>query len=507
MNLVIRAKIWHGSTDRKAGPQGRDGGSTPRDPKRRRNPVTSLHSRPSATRFDATARSGARALRSALPLLLALLTGCASLEAVNEPLPGQVDRSHGYRPTDPSQYREVGDVMLFVAFSGGGTRAAAFAYGVMQELRDTQIGSGDESRRLLDDVDGISGVSGGSFPAAYYGLFGDRIFDEFEERFLRKNVQGALAWRILAPWNLVRLPSPNVSRTQIARDYYSKYVFEHKTFADLAKETERPRIHVNSTDLVQGNRFSFDQNTFDIICSDLDPFPISAATAASSAVPGVLSPLVLKNYAGQCGYEPPEWYEEALKNRRTNPRGAHVAGQFSAYLDPETKEYIHLVDGGVADNLGMTVVLERLAETGSLERYQESMEFELPDHVIVIVVDAEVAASDKFNMKAVSPGFAATMGLMSGIQINRANFETLDLTQRALKMIGKSLSKAKGHPVTAHMVEVSFDLSDTQEERDYLEHLPTSFRLKEEQVDRLISAGRNILRESPDFQAALEALR
>ena len=77
--------------------------------------------------------------------------------------------------------------------------------------------------------------------------------------------------------------------------------------------------------------------------------------------------------------------------------------------------------------------------------------------------------------------------------------------QALLGALSGALSK-KGHPVTAHMVEVSFDFSDTEEERDYLKHLPTSFKLSDEQVDRLISAGRNILRESPDFQAVLEAL-
>jgi len=465
------------------------------------------HSCISAPRFVARLRSGLRALRAGLLLPLMLAAGCASLEAVNEPLAGQVDPAYGYRPANPDQHRDVGDVMIFLAFSGGGTRAAAFAYGVMEELRDTQIGSGAESKRLLDEVDGISGVSGGSFPAAYYGLFGDRIFDEFEERFLRKNVQDALVWRILAPWNLVRLPGPNVSRTQIARSYYDKYVFEHSTFADLAKVKGRPRIYVNTTDLVQGNRFTFDQNTFDIICSDLDPFPIAAATAASSAVPGVLSPLTLKNYAGQCGYEPPKFFKENLENRRKNPRGAHVARQFVAYLDPETKKYVHLVDGGVADNLGMTVVLDRLAIVGGIERYNKEMGFAIPDHIVVIVVNAETAPNPKLNMTAVSPGLGATLGLISGVQIHRANFETLDLTQRAVRTIGDKLTKAKGHPVTAHMVEVSFDFSDTKEEADYLKHLPTSFKLKDEQVDRLIAAGRKILRESPDFQDALKALR
>ena len=33
------------------------------------------------------------------------------------------------------------DITLVLAFSGGGSRAAALAYGVLQELRDTRIGA------------------------------------------------------------------------------------------------------------------------------------------------------------------------------------------------------------------------------------------------------------------------------------------------------------------------------------------------------------------------------
>ncbi len=98
------------------------------------------------------------------------------------------------------------------------------------------------------------------------------------------------------------------------------------------------------------------------------------------------------------------------------------------------------------------------------------------------------------------------MGLVSGVQIRRANFETLDLSQRTITTIGKKLNSA-GRPVTTHLIEVSFDLDDNEDERHYLKHLPTSFKLSDEQVDRLITSGRKILRESPDFQAALEAMR
>jgi len=436
--------------------------------------------------------------------LVATSSGCASLNPPNQPL-AQVDPSSGYRPTDSSQFREIGPVWLFVAFSGGGTRAAAFAYGVLEELRDTPIVSGGKSMRLLDEVDAVSGVSGGSFPAGYYGLFGDRIFDEFEERFLRKNIQGALVGRILAPWNLVRLPGPNMSRTQLARDYYDKYVFDHATFADLANG-KGPRVYVNTTDLLQGNRFTFDQTTFDAICSDLDPLPVAAATAASSAVPGVLSPLTLRNYAGSCGFERPEWFEEALENRRSDPRGAHVARQFDSYLDSTKKKYIHLVDGGVADNLGISVLLERMAQMGGIEGFAKVYGLSPPEHVIVISVNAETEPDPGLSLDSVAPGLSGTLGLMSGVQIQRANFETLANAHRVVRAMGGTLSR-KGHPVTSHFVEVSFDLSETDEERAYLKQLPTSFKLSDEQVDHLIAAGRQILRDSPDYQEILQLLR
>ncbi len=95
-----------------------------------------------------------------------------------------------------------------LAFSGGGTRAAALSYSVLEELKKTQSGRRDSQHPLLDDVGLISSVSGGSFTAAYYALWGDRIFSDFEPQFLKKDVQTDLLLRVLAPWNLVRLASP-----------------------------------------------------------------------------------------------------------------------------------------------------------------------------------------------------------------------------------------------------------------------------------------------------------
>lgn len=75
---------------------------------------------------------------------------------------------------------------------------------------------GNESRRLLDEVDFVNGVSGESFTAAYYALFGDRIFVDYEQRFLKRNVQGELIFRLLWPWNWVRLLSPFYDRIDLA---------------------------------------------------------------------------------------------------------------------------------------------------------------------------------------------------------------------------------------------------------------------------------------------------
>ena len=65
-------------------------------------------------------------------------------------------------------------------------------------------------------------------------------------------------------------------------------------------------IVINGTDMVHGTRVSFNQDVFDMICTDLSTFPVARACAASSAVPIVLSTLTLRNYAGGCGFQVPK---------------------------------------------------------------------------------------------------------------------------------------------------------------------------------------------------------
>jgi NTE family protein len=85
-----------------------------------------------------------------------------------------------------------------------------------------------------------------------------------------------------------------------------------------------------------GNRFVFSQEQFDLICSDLSQLEVARAVAASSAVPVAFSPIVLKNYAGTCGFERPQWMEEALADRkgdRRRFRNAEIAARSLALPD------------------------------------------------------------------------------------------------------------------------------------------------------------------------------
>ncbi len=70
-------------------------------------------------------------------LILILTAGCAHYP-INKPLQ-QVNPESGSRRNDLGTKENSKDLVFLLSFSGGGTRAAAFAYGVLEELKDTEI--------------------------------------------------------------------------------------------------------------------------------------------------------------------------------------------------------------------------------------------------------------------------------------------------------------------------------------------------------------------------------
>ncbi len=246
----------------------------------------------------------------ALLFLMAGLAGCVFAR----PTPNaQLERwspEYGYRymrlPQAPDGSSD--SLFLIASFSGGGMRASALAYGALQELARQQITWEGKQERLLDELSLVTALSGGSFTAAYYSLYGDRIFHDFESRFLRKDWQLALKSKVfLNPYNWLRLLSPHFGRAHLLSELLDEALFDGQTFGDLLKRNRRPMVFIHASDMATLSRFEFNQRQFDLICSDLSQLPISQATAASSAIPLLLSPISLKNYAGKCGFQSPAW--------------------------------------------------------------------------------------------------------------------------------------------------------------------------------------------------------
>ena len=121
-----------------------------------------------------------------------------------------------------------------LAFSGGGTRAAALSYGVLEELRRTEIVVDGKRRRLVDEVDVITGVSGGSFTALAYALYGDRLFAEYETAVPQARRAGRAASSQRSTRSTGRkFIGGSAGRSELAADYYDEILFEGATFGDL----------------------------------------------------------------------------------------------------------------------------------------------------------------------------------------------------------------------------------------------------------------------------------
>jgi NTE family protein len=448
--------------------------------------------------------------RGGLALILALLLaggpGCAHYR-VNVPLAvAQPQVAPGHRLAEERD----DDLLLVLAFSGGGLRSAALAYGVLEVLRDVPIERQGRTESLLDQVDMISAVSSGSFVAAYYGLFGGRIFDEFEARFLKADLQNRLARSVLAPPNWFRLLSDTYDRVDLAAEYIDRNLFEGLTFADLA-ERSRTATLINATDLVTGERFEFTQAQFDLICSDLDAFPVARAVAASSAFPFLLSPVRLRNYAGRCDYRPPEWLVDAEDESPDAPR--RHAEALRSYLDAGARPYIHLLDGGISDNLGLRSVLDALAPRHSLWAAPRGSALRSARDVAVIVVNGGAAVEPGLSRDERSPGLRDTFRAVTSAQVNRYNDATMDLARRSLEAWLAEAAVARlrggGEPMSArlHLVSVNLDELPRSAERDALRALPTNFSLEARDVDRVREAAHALLHGSPEFARLTAALQ
>ena len=255
-----------------------------------------------------------------------------------------------------------------LALSGGGYRAAAYHIGTLRALH--RLG-------ILEKVDVISSVSGGSITAAYYALNKDN-YEDFEKQFIKKLSKGVLwssflylgivglllmatsvamgyliaylaaiffqnqpiFWGICAAlggvitfflllifslkYSFVTLPT-----SKLISRLYNKVFFKKKTLSDLP---DSPSLCINSTNIATQLPFYFSKTTMgeyvyhvrDKSIFNAAHFPIANAVMASSCIPYGFTPITIdKKYLR-------EEYDKCFNK-------------------PEAPK---LIDGGVYDNQG-----------------------------------------------------------------------------------------------------------------------------------------------------------
>jgi NTE family protein len=450
------------------------------------------------------------------------LAGCAS-RPVNPPI-AQVDPNGGYTFQTRQKHFKSQDTLVVLAFSGGGTRAAAFSYGVLEFLRRTEVVAANGTRlRLIDAVDMITGVSGGSFTALAYGLYGDRLFTEYEQRFLKRDVQGELIARALNPTYWPDYIGGTAGRSELAANYYDEILFSGATFGDLDRG-DGPYIVASATDISTGSRIPFNQTVFNLMCSDLNSVRLARAASASSAVPVVLSTVTLNNYGGSCMDEVPAWvkmFTQTDNPPRPAARAIRELNDSRVLADGAKRPYIHLVDGGISDNVGMRGVLDALQLLEALHAAGMPTPLDHVNRIVVIVVNSLSSPPISWDTSEQGPGIADVLLQATGVPIDHYSYESVELlkdisarwdSMRQVRRLA-GCSTNEDQPICAavrvpqakiYAIDVSFAALQDSAERDYLNRQPTSFVLPAEAVDRLRAAAGTIIIASPEFQRLLK---
>jgi NTE family protein len=449
----------------------------------------------------------------------ALVVGCTQIhnDPINLPLtPVAKQAEVQIARADPPTYD---DTVIAVTFSGGGTRAAAFSYGVLQGFDETHVAGHAGTASLLDRIDFVSGVSGGSVLAAYYGLKKRQALADFKQRFLLANAQEDLQMD-LSFLNIARGLQGGINDSNAFPNWLDKHLFDHATFKDLYA-AQGPEVWINASDIYSRTTFIFGQVTFSALCSDLLNYPLSLAVSASAAVPVIFAPVVIQNYPGGCPTQLPAWVERVRHDDNASPLIRSYADALERYRTGEVK-YVKLLDGGLVDNYGLAgFTIARLASDtpyGPLSP-QEAVKLR---RLLFLVVDSGRAPSGAWAQTVSGPSgvelinAASDTATGSGALGAYSTFDgTMDDWQADLVRWRCRLSEAEraryGAPpgwnckdVKFFVGRISFD-QFTADRATALNAVETSLHLQPQQVDLLIDAGRDALKSNNVFRDFLRS--
>jgi predicted acylesterase/phospholipase RssA len=429
-------------------------------------------------------------------------------------------------PASPEYIPETGDdgqVVVGLSFSGGGARAAAFAYGILSELDSYVIDREPYERTLVEDVRMISGTSGGAIAAAYFGYRGKDGYGDLKQRFLLENAESSMRTSVL-PSNIVRVLRGGVNdRDNFAR-WLDENLFDGATFRNL-KRPDAPIVWLTASDIYHGTPFLFTYDTFAALCSDLDQVRLADAVAASAAFPIVFTPITVSAEAPDCGYARPDWMERALADPNAPLRLKAYARSLAAYGEADTLRKVQLLDGGLTDNNGVTgFALERAASKtphGPLSP-REAVKIR---KLIFLVADAgrEPApewggSRDHLKLAQILPALshtAITSSMRDGYDaLNYAVDAWRDelvryrcgLSRAEVRRLRGSAANWNCRDIEIIIENLSFRDADPGDIAA-LNKVPTRLALKRDQVELVIEAGRQAVRSKPAIQQAVADTR
>lgn len=455
-----------------------------------------------------TAPRSCRAIRALFALLM--LAACAGGDrGINPALP-RGSRNLGYDLAEMNASSGRADLLIFVALSGGGKRSAAFAHGVLRGMRAVPVGDGPPST-LLAEIDQIAGVSGGSFTAAHYALNGEASFETFPREFLHRDVAAYVWGTYVLPWQWGWLVDPYVGTNDRMAGVYDDLMFRGTTFRDLMQRG-RPRLSINATDLASGGAFPFLPHAFDVICSDLSRFSLARAVAASNGFPLLFTPITLANQRGP-GCDAPLPVNLAALPPATDYGRRRLYEIVARMADRDRTPWLHLLDGGISDNLALRTTLNfsLLGGTDMADFIQRALPVR---RMLVISVDGQSATDQVLSQQRMVNGLVQIFDAVSGGQIDNYNLETLAMIQAE---IGR-LTARQGENRCAHARVIEgracddvqgllarVSLADIEDPalRDRLRRVPTGLTLPSEDVDLLVAAGEAAIRRHAEVRAFL----
>jgi NTE family protein len=278
--------------------------------------------------------------------------------------------------------------------------------------------------------------------------------------------------------------------------------------------------------------FTFDRATLDDVCMDYDQVPVSLAVTASAAVPIAFTPVLLRNdsyLSPQCPgqrnaslpylaslqstggrYANLESYRTA--RYRQSLRNEVVVEQGSGDKVPpfRTPEYLRLVDGGVADNSGLTAMRRALLASGAPADIGRLTAQGRLRHLVVIAVNARVEPQSDLDRSAQYTTLLAMANAITGTLIDSASSNSAAVFQDFIKLLiddrdtlvklGQQQANFAVYPISIDFDQLPTTTAAERQEQQRVKSIATSWTLQPGDVALLSHVAGELLWRHPCFR-------